>query len=258
VGADRRGAIALGENLCAAEGALGDAEREAARPDIDLFINAGPVAAARVPHMCAYIHRFIPALHLARDMIADGTMGGFRHYRSQLLLNMEELALTWRFSRGRAGGGATGDLGSHHIDLARFLVAEVTEIAATTRTWSTDPAGHVTGVNDDSFSAIAHLSNGALATFEGSRLAPGNGLDRARCSRPPSSSHGRILRDRSRGRGEGRDAGRCVPSSNHCRAAARSTSTTRPTGQPPALPAPRGAVGPHTAWVNESVGRRFG
>ncbi len=193
--------------------ALGDSEREVVRPDIDLFINAGPndahaaatIAAAKagkavfcekplaataddafaiwqaaeqasVQHMCAYIHRFVPALHLARDMIASGAIGEIRHYRSQLLLNMEEPALTWRFSRGQAGGGATGDLGSHHVDLARFLVAEVTEVAATTRTWSNDPAGRITDVNDNSFSAIAHLANGALATFEGSRLAPGHSL----------------------------------------------------------------------------------
>lgn len=193
--------------------ALDDAARAVVRDDLDLFVNAGPndahaaatIAAARagkavfcekplaatadeafaiwqaaeqagVPHMCAYIHRFIPAVHVARDMIAAGTLGEIRHYRSQLLLNMEEPALTWRFSRGRAGGGATGDLGSHHIDLARFLVAEVAEIAATTRTWSTDPAGRITDVNDDSFGAIAHLANGALATFEGSRLAPGHAL----------------------------------------------------------------------------------
>ena len=193
--------------------ALGESEREVLRPDIDLFINAGPndthtattIAAAkagkalfcekplaataedafaiwqaaeqaRVPHMCAYIHRFVPALHLARDMIATGAIGEIRHYRSQLLLNMEEPALTWRFSRGRAGGGATGDLGSHHIDVARFLVAEVAEVAAKTRTWSIDPAGRITDVNDDSFSAVALLANGALATFEGSRLTPGHAL----------------------------------------------------------------------------------
>ena len=192
---------------------LGDSERAAVRPDIDLFINAGPndahaattIAAAKagkavfcekplaataeeafaiwqaaeqagVAHMCAYIHRFVPALHLARDMIAGGAIGEVRHFRSQLLLNMEEPALTWRFSRGQAGGGATGDLGSHHVDLARFLVAEVDEVAATTRTWSTDPAKRITDVNDDSFSAVAHLANGALATFEASRLAPGHAL----------------------------------------------------------------------------------
>ena len=127
-----------------------------------------------VKHMCAYIHRFIPALQLARDMIEAGEIGEVQHFRSQFLLDMREDdgSLTWRFIRGLAGGGASGDLGSHHIDVARFLAGEVKEICATTRTWST---GH-DDINDDSFSAIAHLDSGAMATIEASRITPGHAL----------------------------------------------------------------------------------
>ena len=136
-----------------------------ARPDIDLFLNSGPnnlhaepciaaakagkhifvekplartadeahtlwkgVAASGVKHMCAFMHRFIPALRLARTMIHDGELGEIRHYRSTFLLNMADPAgpPSWRYDAALAGGGATGDLGSHHIDLlvaplGRFL-----------------------------------------------------------------------------------------------------------------------------------------
>jgi len=136
------------------------------------------VEKAKVKHMCAYVHRFIPALRLARQMIQAGELGEILHYRSQLLLDMREPEgkLTWRFMRDLAGGGATGDLGSHHIDVARFLVGEVTEVVASTRTWLSNPSGDDAAVNDDSFSAIARLDQGAMATFEASRIPAGHAL----------------------------------------------------------------------------------
>ncbi len=208
-------ARALGEEVRSRYGwkdlVLSDWEIVVTRPEIELFINAGPnnahgpatIAAARagkavfcekplaagaeeafsiwqeaerakVLHACAFIHRFVPALRLARNLIAAGELGEVRHFRSQFLLDMEEPTLNWRFSRGIAGGGATGDLGSHHIDAARFLVGEVKEISAATCTWTRDFTGRVTDLNDDAFSAFARLENGALATFEASRVAPGH------------------------------------------------------------------------------------
>lgn len=185
------------------------------QPDIDIFINAGPndahgdpsilaaqsgkhifsekplastadealaiwraVEVAGVWHQCGFIHRFIPSLRLARDMIRAGELGEILHFRSQFLLDMQEpdRSLTWRFSTAAAGGGSTGDLGSHHIDAARFLVGEVAEICASTRTWSKDSTRRILDVNDDSFSAVARLEPGTLATFEASRITPGHGL----------------------------------------------------------------------------------
>jgi predicted dehydrogenase len=130
-----------------------------------------------VQHHCAFVHRFIPALHVARELIAAGELGEIRHVRSQFLLDMVEPGgLSWRFDRARAGTGALGDLGSHHIDVARFLVGEVVEVGAITRTWCSDPAGKIADVNDDAFACVALLENGATATFEASRVAAGHSL----------------------------------------------------------------------------------
>jgi predicted dehydrogenase len=186
----------------------------AAAPDIDLLINAGPnhlhaepsimaaaagkavfcekplagsadeayrlwkaVEATGATAMCAFMHRAIPALNLAREMILAGELGEIRHFRSRFLLNMVTgEPLSWRFSRSQAGLGALGDLGSHHIDQARFLVGEVTSVAAMTNTWTTDSAGKITDVNDDSFVCVAQLDNGASASFEASRVASAHNL----------------------------------------------------------------------------------
>jgi predicted dehydrogenase len=130
------------------------------------------VAATGVKHMCAFMYRFVPALRLAKKMITAGDIGQVRHYRSTFLLNMLEpgSALNWRFDQAAAGAGALGDLGSHYIDQARYLVGEITEVTALSKTWTTDPAGKVTKVNDDWFGAVAFLENDATAVFEACRV----------------------------------------------------------------------------------------
>src|ERR1700730_116108 len=179
------------------------------RADIDLLVNAGPnqlhaapsigaaqngkhvfcekplarsadealsifkgVESTGVKHMCAVMYRFVPALRLAKKMIAAGDIGEVRHYRSTFLLNMLEpgSGLSWRFDRDTAGAGALGDLGSHYIDQARYLVGEVTEVTALSKTWTTDPAGKIKNVNDDWFGAVAFLENDATAVFEAYRI----------------------------------------------------------------------------------------
>ncbi len=136
------------------------------------------VAAGGVHHMCAFVHRFIPAIQQAQEMIRAGEIGEILQYRSQFLLDMRnpDGSLSWRFSHADAGAGAAGDLGSHHIDVARFLLGEIQEIGAFTKTVSKDPSGKILNINDDSFVAIARLESGVLATFEASRVVGGHAL----------------------------------------------------------------------------------
>ena len=133
--------------------------------------------AAGVVHMCAFVKRFVPALRLAREMVAGGELGEIHHYRAEFLMDTAidtEQAMSWRFDR-RQGFGALGDLGAHHIDLARYIVGEVREVAGLLKTAVTERHGAAIGV-DDAFTAVATLENGALATFVASRIAGGHGV----------------------------------------------------------------------------------
>jgi len=147
-------------------------EKPLARSAEEAFSLYKAVDATGVKHMCAFMYRFIPALRLAKKMIAAGKIGEVRHYRSTFLLNMLEpgSGLSWRFNRDTAGAGALGDLGSHYIDQARYLVGEVTGVTALSKTWTTDPAGKIKNVNDDWFGAVAFLENDATAVFEACRV----------------------------------------------------------------------------------------
>ncbi|HKF75063.1 MAG TPA: Gfo/Idh/MocA family oxidoreductase [Candidatus Dormibacteraeota bacterium] len=133
------------------------------------------VEAAGVKHMCAFNYRFVPAVRLAREMLEAGDLGEIRHFRGRYL--QEWLAdpgagVTWRLDRETAGSGALGDLGAHVIDLARYLVGEITAVSGATRTFVAErPGGHVDV--DDAFASVVEFENGAVGTIEASRFCLG-------------------------------------------------------------------------------------
>ncbi|MDP9283373.1 MAG: Gfo/Idh/MocA family oxidoreductase [Actinomycetota bacterium] len=126
------------------------------------------VEGAGVKHMTAFNYRFVPAVRLARGLIESGELGEIHHFRGRYL---QEWGATsddaWRFHVDAAGSGALGDLGAHVIDLARYLVGEITSVSAATRTFF--PGREV----DDAFEAVVEFTGGALGTIEASRFAPG-------------------------------------------------------------------------------------
>jgi predicted dehydrogenase len=128
------------------------------------------VEAAGVKHMCAFNYRFVPANRMAREMIDAGELGEIRHFRGRYLQDWgHDPALdTWRFRSDEAGSGALGDLGAHVIDLARFLVGEVSFVHGAVRTF-------IDGRQvDDAIEAVVDFANGAIGTIEATRLALGH------------------------------------------------------------------------------------
>src|SRR5438309_5811186 len=86
-----------------------------------------------VKHMCAFNYRFVPAVRLAREMLEAGELGEIHHFRGRYLQDWGATeAAVWRFEKELAGSGALGDLGTHVIDLARYLVGEIAAVAGVT------------------------------------------------------------------------------------------------------------------------------
>ena len=142
---------------------------------------------AGVKHMTAFNYRFIPAVSFAKKLIVEGFVGRVLSFRGAYL-NIEvgdrgyinpEFPLDWHFKKETAGYGALSDLGSHIIDLARFLVGEISAVAGATATYvrerplpeSPKQKGRVEV--DDSTVAAVKFANGALGTIEASWMAPG-------------------------------------------------------------------------------------
>jgi predicted dehydrogenase len=126
------------------------------------------VEAAGVKHMCAFNYRFVPAVRLARELIASGALGEIRHFRAAYLQEWGQAEIAaWRFDKSQAGSGALGDLGAHVVDLARYLVGEIAEVSAQTATFW--PGREV----DDAVEAAVRFDSGAVGTIEATRFATG-------------------------------------------------------------------------------------
>jgi predicted dehydrogenase len=141
-----------------------------------------------VQHMICHNYRKAPAVALAKQLIADGTLGALYHFRGTYLQDWivdPKFPLVWRLDKNKAGSGAMGDLASHVTDLSRFLVGEITEVSAALATFIKDrplvdnprKTGKVTV--DDATLALVRFENGTVGTIEASRFAPG----RRNCNR---------------------------------------------------------------------------
>ena len=139
------------------------------------------VEEAGVPHMVCFNYRFFPAIRLARQLVRDGALGELRQVHALYLQDWgvdPKLPLTWRMKKELAGSGALGDTAVHIVDLARFLVGEISEVAGMLTTFIKKrplPDGSSLGevTVDDSAAFLARFSNGATGVFETTRVATG-------------------------------------------------------------------------------------
>jgi predicted dehydrogenase len=124
---------------------------------------------AGVVHMCGFNYRFVPAVRRARDLVEDGLLGRVVHFRARYLQSWgwDRPGGIWRFDRAQAGSGALGDLGSHLVDLARYLVGEIASVSAEVRTYAGERDV------DDAVAVVVEFANGAIGTLEATRLARG-------------------------------------------------------------------------------------
>jgi predicted dehydrogenase len=85
--------------------------------------------------------------------------------------------MVWRLDAAEAGSGAMGDLGTHIIDLARFLVGEPASVGGVVTTFIPErpaPEGGTGRVTvDDAFVSTVIFENGAIGTLEATRFARG-------------------------------------------------------------------------------------
>lgn len=141
------------------------------------------VRKAGVVNMVCHNYRRVPALALAREMIDRGELGEriyhFRARYAQDWIADPQFPLVWRLRADAAGSGSLGDLGSHVLDLGRYLVGEFREVCATLETFvkerprEDDPKRRGRVTVDDAALVLGRFRNGALATIEATRFAPG-------------------------------------------------------------------------------------
>ena len=136
-------------------------------------------------------YRNAPAVAAARELIAAGEIGTVTHARFRLFSDYAahpEGALTWRYERERGGSGVLGDLASHGVDLARYLLGDIDALVADTAIFLPErarptgaTAGHARATggelgpveNEDYVSCLLRFASGARGVLEASRVAVG-------------------------------------------------------------------------------------
>ncbi|MCR2807158.1 Gfo/Idh/MocA family protein [Paenibacillus soyae] len=141
------------------------------------------LAKSPVPHMVCFTYRYKAAARYARQLIREGKLGRIHHVYSQYLQSWaidEKLPLVWRFSKELSGSGALGDLGSHILDMHRFLVGETDSVVAHADTivrerdlLSGEGKGEVDV--DDFCHVLARMEGGISSSMQISRFAYGRG-----------------------------------------------------------------------------------
>ncbi|MFF9107326.1 Gfo/Idh/MocA family protein [Streptomyces sp. NPDC014776] len=152
---------------------------------------ADAVARAGVQGAVGFNYRNAPAVEAARELLASGELGTVTHVRIRLFSDYAahpEGALTWRYERERGGSGVLGDLASHGVDLARYLLGEIASLTADTAIFVPErarptgaTAGHsrATGgalgpvENEDYAGCLLRFASGARGVLEACRVSVG-------------------------------------------------------------------------------------
>lgn len=144
------------------------------------------VEKAGVPNTVWYNYRRLPAVTLAKQIVASGKLGKIFHYRANFLQDWTINAAvpqggagTWRLDLEAAGSGVTGDLLAHCIDTAMWLNGAITDVSAVTETFVKQRMHQLTGKVqevgiDDACIFHCHFDNGSLGLFESTRYARGH------------------------------------------------------------------------------------
>ena len=136
-------------------------------------------------------YRHAPAIERARELVRSGRLGRITNVRGSLLADYSSdpaAPLTWRFERERAGSGVLGDLLSHGLDLAQYVVGRIASVSALAETFiesrprpaagivdrSAAATGELGAVENEDYAALLfRFEDGAVGTMDSSRVMRG-------------------------------------------------------------------------------------
>ncbi len=169
-------------------------EKPLARTAAEAKTMLDAVANSKSVHMVAFNYRRTPAVALAKKLIEEGRIGDILNFRGTYLQDWSadpDSPLSWRFQRSVAGSGTVGDIGTHVVDFARYLVGEFASVSAIVKTHIPTRPKQAGGVDrlgvgggdkhaergpvdvDDEMLTMIQFVNGAIGSIEATRNAYG-------------------------------------------------------------------------------------
>lgn len=144
----------------------------------------GPYNEQPLPAMIGFSYRYTPAFRFVRELLTQGKIGRVRTFSVQYLQGwgaaVYDTPFLWRFDKAVTGTGTVGDLGTHMIDLAHYLIGPFKELSAYLETLIPErmapESGEQRQVEVDDFACFqARMESGAMGTFQTTRNAIGSG-----------------------------------------------------------------------------------
>ena len=145
---------------------------------------ADAVQGVGVLAVVGFNYRRLPALALMKQLVDEGRVGTVRLLRASWLSDEfldPEIKFDWRFDRSQ-GASTAADLGAHLIDLAGWMVGDVTAVAAQSETFTRVRRDPVSGGSrqvdvEEACSALLKFEDGALGVFEAAKVCPSRPCD---------------------------------------------------------------------------------
>ena len=165
------------------------AVRKAARPDVAAADRYGPRAAETgAITLVPFTYRYMPTNQFVKRLIDTGYVGRPFHLNMRYFTGYaRDHEYNWRFDQELAGSGVLGDLGSHWLHVARWLLGEITHIGCVSDSFyqrGPRPDGSPYEQNEDSAQMTVRFANGAhgslqvcAASWEGTEFNQTHHLD---------------------------------------------------------------------------------
>lgn len=153
--------------------------------DAKAMVNAA--AAAGVKSFVGFNYLKNPMAALAREIVQSGEIGevvSFRGIHAEDYMADPATPFSWRLDPA-CGPGALGDLGSHLISMARFLVGDIVSVCGQLETVVKERPVETGGTKtravrqDDQARALVRFANGAAGVIEASWVAAGRKMQLA-------------------------------------------------------------------------------
>lgn len=146
----------------------------------DALIMRDAAKKSKLKVMSGYNYRFVAAITLAKRLIESGRMGRVYNFYgdySQDVGAWEDTPLEslW-YAYGPKSSGVTIGIGTHIIDMARFLVGEIDMISSMLTNFNpvrTSAGGPVQVTNDEEMTSIVKFENGATGNLRASAVSAG-------------------------------------------------------------------------------------
>jgi predicted dehydrogenase len=153
---------------------------------------ADAAAQSGLPTLIGFNYLKNPAHPYARELIRAGELGAITVFRGTFDQDLQSdpgFPFTWRHDRAVAGSGALGDMGSHTLAFAQYLLGDMVEVCGLCETYIRERplAGSGTGQtaraaagaatraveNDDVAQFLMRFASGAIGTIGTSRIGTG-------------------------------------------------------------------------------------